>query len=94
MFDWNPATNTKHIGWFNAPSYAWTHWKPEHPKAPAHKPIIVERCTATLLEEAGPAKRPKLENWTLFDLIPMDNINIIDDRIIGLEHYKTFNPIV
>ena len=37
---------------------------------------------------------PKLENGMLFNLLPMDTVNVIDDWLIGLENYKIFKPVV
>ena len=47
-----------------------------------------------LLEDDGLSKTPKLEKGMLFDLFPIDIINVINDWIIRLGHYGTFNIIV
>ena len=91
---WIPVPSTKPSGWVSAPSDICCNWKPESTKALGHKSLILERSTATLLENDGPAKRTELKNGTLFDLLPMDIVNVIDDCLIGLEHCETFKPIV
>ena len=90
----NPVSSTEPGGWGTVPTDAWRNWKPERPKAPGCKHIIPKHPTYILLEDDGPIKRPKLGNGTLFYLLPMDIINVVDDWIIGLEHNKTFNIIV
>ena len=56
MSSWNPAPSTVPGGWGTAPTDAWRNWKPERPKAPGRKPIILKRPDATLLEDYGPKK--------------------------------------
>ena len=92
MYNWKPSPSTKASGWGTAPSGSWR--KPDIPKSPGCKPIITEHTTATLLEDDGPEKRPKLKNGALFDLIPMDIVNVMDDQLTGLEHKETSNTIV
>ena len=81
-----PTPSTATGGWGTAPTYALSNWKPESHKAPEGKPIIPELPTDTLLGDDGPTKGTKIENGTLFDLLPMDIINVIDECIIELEH--------
>ena len=47
-----------------------------------------------LLEDGGPVKRHKLENWVLFDLLSMSIVNVIGNWLIGIEHYETFKHTV
>ena len=86
MSVWDPVPSTAPSGWDTAPTDAQRNWKHERPKAPVRKPIILESPTATLLDDDGPTKIPKLDNGMLFDLLPMDIINFINDWLVGLEH--------
>ena len=47
-----------------------------------------------LLENDSPTKVPKLDSGALFDLLPMDIINVIDDWLIEIDHYKIFKTAV
>ena len=94
MASWNPAPIIVPFCWGNAHIYAWYNWKPGHTKALGRKPILLKFPDDAFLDYYGPSKRPKIENGVLFDLIPMDIINVINDWIIGLEHNETFNTAV
>ena len=94
MSVWNPATSTLPSGWGTGPTYSWCKWKPERHKAPVSETIIPKNPVATLLEDNGPKKMTKIKNGALFDLLPMDIINFIDDWIIGIEHNEAFNTLV
>ena len=78
MSVWNPSPNTAPMVGGTAPTDAWRKQKPKIPKAPEQKPIFQKRPTAMLLEDDCPTKIPTLNNGTLFDLLPMDIINVID----------------
>ena len=94
MSGWKHAPITTPGGWAPAPTEAWCNWKPESPKALGRKPIIPEIPTAMLLQDDGPTKYHKLKNGALFDFITMDIINVINDYLIGIEHYETLNTTV
>ena len=94
MSGWNPAHITAPGVGGTSPSDAWRDCKPECTKSPGRKPITPKHPTAKWLDYCGPTKSTKLENGTLFYLLPMNIINVIDDWLIGLEHYKTLNTIV
>ena len=89
----NHKPSTKASGCCNVPSNACRNWKPYITKATGHKPIISEPPTAALLEDEGPIKTTKLENGTVFYLLPIDIVNVIGDWLTGLENYEILNPI-
>ena len=75
MPGWNPALSTAPSGWGTASTDEWRNWKPICTKVTGRKHIIPKRPDAALLMDYGPTNRPKIENGTLFDLLPMDIIN-------------------
>ena len=86
--------STKSCGWGTVTSNTCCNWKPEFCNVLGFKPIITDQPTPTLLEDDAPGKRPKIENGMLFELLSINIVNVIDDWLIDLEHYKTLNIIV
>ena len=93
MSGWNPVPSTTPSGWGTACSDAWRNWKHERPKSLGHKLIIPKRTSATFLEDDDP-KSHKFEKGELFDLLPINILNYINDWIIGLEYNGKFNNAV
>ena len=79
FFDIPGGSGTKYTGWhkcyYNFPT----------DRSPGCAAIFPKCNAAPLLEENPPEKRRAIEKWTLFDLLPTDILNIIDNWIAGLE---------
>ena len=80
----NPTLSISPCGWVTAPSESWCKWKPERPKAPGRKIIILKRTAAKFIEDNEPTKSHKIEIGTLFYLLTMDILHDTNDWIIVL----------
>ena len=87
-----PTLTTSVWGNFENPAEV-NHLSPVHPRAPGRS-IILLQCHTTTLLKYFPPKIFKPVNVSLFDILPMDFLAVINNWLISLKNHDKYKNIL